>query len=130
MKKTYFAIIIVCFSVAYYFGIYLPKTHNIEMQERCAKLAKEFFKENYQSALAAQVDYECHYNKKLNKFFILMTDVNYLDNGKTRITHRTLKDILENKVCAVTTDDSGDRVISNSPMMRGQNKIIEEYMRE
>ena len=94
MKKLAFiAVIFACLSAVYYFGIYLPKIHNFNMQEKCAKSAKEFMaKENFGDD---KVNYECHFNKKLNKCFARIESVNLATSA---IAH-TLVDILENKDC-------------------------------
>lgn len=110
MKKiVYFVVILVGLSVTYYFGIFLPKMHNFEMQERCAKLAQEFFdKQGY--VLADHADYQCHYNRKLNKCFILITTDVFLDNSTTEIQEYTLKDILDNKYYGGYREETGLQV--------------------
>ncbi len=109
-------IIIACLCAAYYFVIFLPGTHPkavkpsekaaiidkpsseySDMQEKCAKAAKEFF-DSIPSVEGEHPSYECHYSKKENKFFILISRF-ILSRSKGRGTIRTedLYDVLSNE---------------------------------
>ena len=72
-------------------------------QEKCAELARKFFTNNdYHevSKLNGQTwffSYECHYNQKLNKCFILISGKS---PGRNYITSIDLIDINENKTIA------------------------------
>jgi len=109
------AVILACLSVAYCFGIFLPRTHtqinrpqakstdkaDLEAQEKCSKLAKEFFDE--QGFTPNQMaTYTCHYSKKENKFFILMRTMTISNNG--HIIMEFLCDILTRKELGNFTD--------------------------
>jgi len=74
-------------SIAYYYVLFLPKTHldttmakesieprkkDLELQAMCAKKAEEAFKENYPKTQGELFSYTCHYNRKLNKCFVLI----------------------------------------------------------
>jgi hypothetical protein len=74
-------------SVSFYLFYALPKENkamlakktNLELQEKCAKRAKEYFDEKWSVAPAGMaVDYSCHFNNKLNKCFI---NIRTLDNA-------------------------------------------------
>ncbi len=126
-------------SVAYYFvamGASRSAKVGFELQEKCAKLAGEFFSKNYTlpSGGGYHVNYECHYNKKLNKCFILVTDELYYDNNQKFVEHHTLKDILANKVYGSYTHETGlkdifmmdDKICSSDVWHRQAKKYMEE----
>jgi hypothetical protein len=72
-----------------------------ELQERCGKRAEERFKKEYGSETTMS-NYSNHYNRKLNKCFILVTQTIHNDKETREMlgisTIRTLVDINENKV--------------------------------
>ncbi len=80
-------IVIVCFSIAYYYFYSTPKINgkqkivfvkdvsakgNLELQAMCSKKADEYFKQYWEdnSNGFPKYDYFCHYNQKLNKCFV------------------------------------------------------------
>ncbi len=71
------------------------KLEGIEIQEKCAKLAEHSF-DTMPKGHGAFQDYTCHYNKRLNKFFISIV----INNYKSQITTRMIVDLLENKTIA------------------------------
>jgi hypothetical protein len=75
-----------------------------ELQERCGKDAAAFFdkfKKEFQSIPNTGVSYTCHYNKKLNKCFILITSISTpSDEYPHPSITKTLCDVNENKVNA------------------------------
>jgi hypothetical protein len=71
------------------------KLDGIEMHEKCAKLAEHSFNTMPKPA-GANYDYTCHYNKRLNKFFISITIFDY----KSMVTTKMIVDLLENKTIA------------------------------
>ena len=108
-KSIAFAVIIACLSIAYYFAISLPSTYSkteravktattskedLEMQEKCVKASKGFFEEQGYSN-RDMANYECHYNKRLKKYFILITDT--VMSGGTITTCEYLTDVLTRK---------------------------------
>lgn len=128
MKKLVaLAVIIACLSVAYYFAIFLPSTYpkkpserlvktsttskeDLEMQEKCAKAAKEFFNSMGTDDGVAS-GYECHYNKRVNKCFILIKSEFMANFKDTPNMHtETLYDVLANKqygiLCYKYTQDN------------------------
>lgn len=117
MKKFItIAIIIACLSGAYYFAIFLPGTHpkiakpsenaivadrsskeDSGIQEKCAKASKEFF-DAIAPVEGEHSSYECHYSRKEDKFFILISRF-ILSRSKGRGTLRTedLYDVISNE---------------------------------
>jgi hypothetical protein len=73
-----------------------------ELRERCNKRAEERFKSEYgdglvryNSQLHAVTDYTTHYNRKLNKCFVLLSAVFLTDDKKRNVLKRFV-DINEN----------------------------------
>jgi hypothetical protein len=143
MKNVFmFAGIIAFLSIAYYFAIFLPKTarnstHDLEMQEKCSKLAKNFFDEQGYIIPPDSPTYECHYNRKLNKCFILITNEVYLHNAEIHTINCRLIDLLSNKQfgqSTFTSDQKGSLPCLNDIIPDGicsaevWNKRIKEYM--
>ena len=69
-----------------------------DLQEKCGKLCKEIFNKDYNGGevlisgvIKVTYSYENHYNKKLNKCFMLLDERNRMGNVKT------LMDVNENK---------------------------------
>jgi hypothetical protein len=111
VKNLVFAtIVITTLSVAYFFGVILPKKQNFELQEKCAKAAKEYFLT--QNLVTVKNDsnnvsgYTCHYNRRLNKALIKITsrDIGFWDTTVTDSMWTTdyvfLMDINEGKALA------------------------------
>lgn len=71
------------------------KLEGIEMQEKCAQLAEHAFDAMPKEHGTSQ-DYTCHYNKRLNKFFISIV----INDYKSQITTKMIVDLLENKTIA------------------------------
>ena len=114
MKKlVYVSAILTLLSLAYYFAIALPKKHNLEAQEKCAVAAKKFIDDHYSILVPRQhLTYESHYNSKLNKCFILVTDSIYLDDGvRTQVTRTTLTDVLSGRDYGGSTETTGEKPI-------------------
>jgi hypothetical protein len=79
----------------------VPKTASLELQEKCAKQAREEFKTYWEGREGA--DFSNHYNTKLNKCFIR---IQYIDSKTARgdiWTYRTLFDAFEGKEYAEYT---------------------------
>ncbi len=108
MKKLIaIAFILACLSIAYYFGIFLPQIQTkaikpamssnktgLEMQEKCSIAARKFF-EDEGFAKYQGVNYTCHYSKKRNKFYILLSVSGVPEEGFPSST--TLYDILSHE---------------------------------
>ncbi len=110
LKKNWFkagvlsSLLIISLSVAYYYILFLPNKEKLsqqlqvsqsksninvkiakgtlDLQERCAKAAEEFFMKN-KSGDSTIEDYRNHYNQELNKCFILMNSTKCDKSGCT-----------------------------------------------
>jgi len=105
--KTFVIALILLFAVSGY--VYAQGVKEAyELQERCGKSAEEFFKKYCGDYIVTNKagrivsNYTNHYNRKLNKCFILVTETVY--NPKeirkelgVSSTYKTLDDINENK---------------------------------
>jgi hypothetical protein len=66
------------------------KKEEYELQERCSKQAEEFFVRQYGTRTEptptgwARRDYAHHYNRKLNRCFILVTEKYFIEKEKSR----------------------------------------------
>ena len=86
-----------------------PIKEEYELQERCGKRAEERFKEGYGNSIVSNGDgtvimsnYTNHYNRKLNKCFVLVMSTSIPKDKTTRekygiSTDKTLWDLNENK---------------------------------
>ncbi len=72
--------------------------NNFVMQEKCAKAAKEFFREEGfgNKSLA---NYRSHYNKKLNRGFVVISSMDHLGDGIFNVSE-DLYDVFERKLYA------------------------------
>jgi hypothetical protein len=78
-----------------------------ELSEKCAKFAAQEFKRIYGQEAEVRVDYTNHYNIKLNKCFVLITDL----VPKNNISTKYLMDINEHRQTAgFTSRSSGDKI--------------------
>jgi hypothetical protein len=76
-----------------------------ELSERCKKSADEWFQKEWggkhltgDKDMTIMADYKCHYNKKLNKCFVLLTTISIPKNKKdNKVETVVLFDINENK---------------------------------
>jgi hypothetical protein len=83
---------------------YAGPKEDYELQERCGKRAEERYKQEVGNPVSSDKDstylinYTNHYNKRLNKCFMLITTNSYpKDKSRDIITIKTLIDINENK---------------------------------
>jgi hypothetical protein len=93
MKKIVLAILLSAFLLTAASG---EEKKSLEMQEKCAKAAKEFF-DAIPSVEGEHSYYECHYSKKENKFFILIGRLLLAHKGRGAIRTEDLYDILSNE---------------------------------
>ncbi|MBM4274767.1 MAG: hypothetical protein FJ134_09970 [Deltaproteobacteria bacterium] len=103
MKKVsilFFMFGLFLFNIAYAASV----KEEYELQERCKKSVDAWFQKEWDGKgihedkdLITMVDYQNHYNKKLNKCFVLVTTT--MDNKKSKNStkHIVLFDINENK---------------------------------
>ena len=107
MSKNYWGIILLLI----FSFLFLPrniysssKEEDYRLQEKCGKQCEEMFKKEFGNGLTSDENssmfsgYQNHYNKKLNKCFILVTTKSYLkDKKKDVLLTKELVDINENK---------------------------------
>ena len=80
----------------------ITQKDDYELQEKCEKRCEEYFKEDYGNGFDEDgiSNYTYHYNKKLNKCFILITSTEFIRNMENKIQNiriKTLFDLNENK---------------------------------
>ena len=73
-----------------------------ELQEKCGKRCEEYFKKDYDNGFDKNgiSNYTYHYNKKLNKCFILINSIEFIrkvEDKYENITIKTLFEFNENK---------------------------------
>ena len=80
------------------------KEEDYKLQERCGKYCDEMFRKVYGNGLTSDENssiisgYQNHYNKKLNKCFILITSKDYPKDKKTDVLlMKNIYDFNENK---------------------------------
>ncbi len=89
-----------------------------ELQEKCGKQSREMFREEFGNGIVYKneqkitSDYTNHYNKKLNKCFLLVNLINHIKNRENKIEKNRLKmlfDLHERKEYgAVLIFDNGE----------------------
>ena len=116
MKRTLFlSILIVFFTTSFMFVVGCNNHNTIkeqskekyELQERCGKWCEEYFNKEYGNGIINGGDgerlisnYTNHYNKKINKCFILITSTEFIRNMENKIESirmKTLFDLNKNK---------------------------------
>lgn len=153
MKKlTGVAVIIACLSITYYFAIFLPSTskttnrasgvsskEDLQLQEKCSKLAKEYFENQAIDVSKGYASYTCHYNKKLNKYLIHIKYVIFDKdlNGKSfSVNSEWIADILANKEIVSIMSGSSNKPIlymdggAREPQFGEWEKIVKENMED
>lgn len=98
-------ILIICLFLLLPSNIYSASIkEDYELQERCGKRCEEMFKKLYGNGYNTDKDgnwmysYQNHYNRKLNKCFILVTSTHYPNDKKYGIfSLKEVFDINENK---------------------------------
>ena len=80
------------------------KEEDYRLQEKCGKRCDEMFKKELGNGITSDESssmissYQSHYNKKMNKCFILVKETSYLkDKKRDVILNKELIDINENK---------------------------------
>ena len=106
MSKNYLGIIIilVCSFFLLPQNTYSSSKEDYGLQVRCGKQTSEFFKKEYGDGISTHKDgqmisgYQNHYNKKLNKCFIIITSTVYPKDKKTDVLlMKGIYDFNENK---------------------------------
>jgi len=144
--KTFVIALILLFAVSGY--VYAQGVKEAyELQERCGKSAEEFFKKYCGDYIVTNKagrivsNYTNHYNRKLNKCFILVTQTSFPKDKETReelgiSTDKTLWDINENKGCgAFLKFDKGGLMYcevlgKDCKSESGWDALVKPYMEE
>jgi hypothetical protein len=113
-RKIFLSILLIFFTTSFMFLIGC-NNHNIIKeqsslpisQEQCVKRSEEYFNKEYSNGIINGEDgerltsnYTNHYNKKLNKCYILITSTQFIRNTENKIENiriKTLFDLNENK---------------------------------
>ena len=102
MKRRFFLFLLIVFFTISFMPLVGCNNQNstkeqYQLQEQCGKRSDEWFKKKYGNEDEPSLSYQCHYNKKLNKCFILITEdsKNKLDNKP--YYRKALFDINENR---------------------------------
>jgi hypothetical protein len=94
-----------------------------ELQEKCGGISREFFKNEFSRETSY---YRNHYNKKMNKCFILVTGL--------YTTFKSLNDVNENKrygVLLITKDGIGCDVLEKKCKSEQEwDSLVKPYMEE
>jgi hypothetical protein len=105
-KTTFVTFISVTIFFCFHLNALAGSKEDYQLEERCGKRAAERFKEGYGKGSWSDKDtsytanYINHYNRKLNKCFVLLIGVTIRKNDKENLgtgTDKTLWDINENK---------------------------------
>jgi hypothetical protein len=118
------------------------KEEDYKLQERCGKYCDEMFKREFGNGLTSDESssmissYQNHYNKKLNKCFILVKTTSYLKVKKRDVLLvKELVDINENKFYG-SFSKSGEMIVfcnvSGKECKSEQewDKLVKPYMEE
>jgi hypothetical protein len=115
MKRNLFLSFLIVFFTTSFMSIVGCNNQNIikeqsslsELQAQCGKWSQEYFNKEYSNGIINGGDgerlisnYTNHYNKKLNKCFILITSTEFIRNMENKIESirvKTLFDLNENK---------------------------------
>ena len=105
MSKKYMGIIIlICLFLLISTNTYSSSIkEDYELQERCGKRCEEYFKKEFGNGIISNEEvsgvknFQNHYNKKLNKCFILITDTGFIKNNNKIYKSKSLLDINEKK---------------------------------
>ena len=138
MKRTLFlSILIVFFTTSFLFllgcnnqNIIKEPSSLSELQEQCVKRSKEYFNKEYCNGIIncgyeerLTSNYTNHYNKKLNKCYILITSTEFIRNKENKIENiglKTLFELNENKEYGSLIKFENDNKLINC-------RILEKY---
>jgi hypothetical protein len=122
MKKLLFVLLTICLVANE--GWTASKTEDYELQEKCARRAKERFKEEFDFMHYA---YQNHYNKKMNKCFMWVWS---LDGARVQY----LYDVNEKQdygMIMIRDNDFRCRILKKSCNSEGEwDAFIKPYMEE
>jgi len=95
-------------------------TEKYELSERCGKQAEERYAKEVESRVLVTVDYENHYNSRLNKCFYLS-----INDGPGLARMLTLSDLNERKAVAIYNHRGDD--VEHCSVQQQQCKTEEEW---
>ena len=138
MKRTLFLSILTFFFTTSFMLIVGCNNQNIikeqpslsKLQEQCVERSKEYFKKEYGNGIINGENgerliskYTNHYNKKLNKCYILITSTEFVRNKENKIENiglKTLFELNENKEYGSLIKFENDNKLINC-------RILEKY---
>ena len=125
-RKLFLSILIIFFTILFMFvvGYSNDKKVDYQLQKQCKKDSEKFFKKDNNDLSIRS--YKNHYNKKLNKCFILIDDEN--------VNAKFLYDVKENKRYGATVD-LGDKILGKVLEKECKSKsecdlLVKPYMEE
>ena len=107
MKRTLFLSILIVFFTTSFMSLVgcnnqKSTKEQYQLQEQCVKRSKEYFNKEYGNGIINWGDeerltsnYTNHYNKKLNKCYILITSTQFIRNNENKIENIGLKTLFE-----------------------------------
>ena len=106
-RKLFLSLIIVFFTISFMFLVgcnnQTSTKEQYQLQEQCGKRCEELFKTKYGNGTIndkeqlGTISYQSHYNKKMNKCFILLDENGYRKSNDKTYKIKTLLDVNENK---------------------------------
>lgn len=144
MKRTLFISILIVFIISLVgCNIQTPTKELYDLQDKCGKRSQEYFKHKYGNGTInnedeySQSSYQCHYNKKLNKCFILiLTNGRTINsNGNTPFYNKSLFDINENRELGFfyRTNTDTSMICTMGKICKNSlewDELVEPYMKE
>lgn len=110
MNRNLFLLLLIVFFTTSFMSIVGCNNHKIikepsslsELQEQCVNRSKEYFKKEYGNGIIYGENgerlisrYTNHYNRKLNKCYILITSTQFIRNNENKIENIGLKTLFE-----------------------------------
>ena len=101
-RKLFLSILIVFFTTSFLFIVGCNNQKDYQLQEQCGKRSEELFKTKYgNGTVSNEIEnthsiYQCHYNKKMNKCFILTMTDGLIKHNNLPYYQESLSDVNEN----------------------------------
>lgn len=137
MKRTLFISILIIFIISLVgCNNQTPTKELYQLQEQCGKGSQEWFKKKYGNEDKPSLSYQSHYNKKMTKCFVVITEdrVNKLDNKP--YYRKSLWDINENKeygfIHMTKTETTCFLIVTKKECKNSVewDELVEPYMKE
>jgi len=139
-RKLFLSLFIVFFTTSFMSLVGCNNQKDYQLQERCGKRSQKFFQNEYGNGTISNgggysnSSYECHYNKKLNKCFILISTDGVVNYKNESYHSKSLSDVNENKKLGyfVRTNTSILCVFSGKiyESEKEWNSLVKPYMEE